>query len=150
MLSLDSARRFGDQWAIAMTTTHLGHVDLATGRIDAARALFAESAEVFQAIGNPLYLAWCLEGLAGIAVADERWEVAAQLCAARDAVLVKIYAVLPPMNRAGYRHTLATLDNALGAAGVAAACKSAQDMPLADLIATAQVSRWAGSGPKAV
>jgi hypothetical protein len=66
--------------------TQLGHAELAAGRIEAARILFTEGAEVFQAIGNPLYLTWCLEGLAGIAVADQRWELAAQEPELADAV----------------------------------------------------------------
>lgn len=136
-IALDSARRYADQWGIAMSTTQLGHVELAAGRIDVARALFAESAGVFQAIGNPLYLAWCLEGLAGIAVADKRWTRAAQLCAAREALLAKIAGDLQPMNPPGHEHTLATVDRELGATGIAVARNSAQDVPLAELIAAA-------------
>lgn len=137
IIALDSARRYADQWGIAMSTTHLGHVELAAGRIDAARALFAESAAVFQAIDNPLYLAWCLEGLAGIAVADKRWTRAAQLCAARETLLAKIAGDLQPMNPPGHEHTLATVDRELGATGIAVARNSAQDVPLAELIAAA-------------
>lgn len=137
-IGLDSARRYADQWGIAMSTTHLGHVELAARRIDAARALFTESADVFQAIGNPLYLAWCLEGLAGVAVADDKWHLAAQLCAARETLLVEIGGALPPMNRPGHQHTLTAVDEALGATGIAAARESTQVIPLADLIASAQ------------
>ena len=31
-----------------------------------AGSLLAESAALFRAIGNPLYLPWCLEGLAAV------------------------------------------------------------------------------------
>jgi hypothetical protein len=36
------------------------------------------------AIGNPLYVPWCLEGLAGVAAARGEWPRAARLCGARD------------------------------------------------------------------
>jgi len=130
-----------------MALTQLGHAELAAGRIEAARILFTEGAEVFQAIGNPLYLAWCLEGLAGIAVADQRWELAAQLDAARDNVLARIGAQLRPMHPAGYRQTLSAVDNALGATGIAAARKIAQDIPSRDLIAAVRPTR--GTHPRA-
>ena len=145
--SLDTARRYADQWSVAMALTQLGHAELAAGRIEAARILFTEGAEVFQAIGNPLYLAWCLEGLAGIAAADRRWDLAAQLDAARDNLLTRIGAQLPPMHPAGYRQTLSAVDNALGATGIAAARKIAQDIPSRDLIAAVRPTR--GTHPRA-
>lgn len=42
------------------------------------------------------------------------------------------------MNRPGHQHTLTAVDEALGATGIAAARKSTQVIPLADLIASAQ------------
>jgi hypothetical protein len=130
-----------------MALTQLGHAELAAGQIEAARTLFTEGAEVFQAIDNPLYLAWCLEGLGGIAVADQRWELAAQLDAARDNLLTRIGAQLRPMHPAGYRQTLSAVDNALGATGIAAARKIAQDIPSRDLIAAVRATR--GTHPHA-
>jgi predicted ATPase/DNA-binding XRE family transcriptional regulator len=131
--ALATARRFDDLWGIAMSTTQLGHVELADGRPERARPLFLEAANLFQAIGNPMYLSWCLEGLAGVAVTDGRMRLAAQLCAARDDVLARTAARLPPMNPPGYQHIVSTLDNALGA-DPAAADESTQDRPLATLL----------------
>lgn len=128
--SLASARRYADLWGVAMSATQLGHVELAAGRIDRARALFLESADDFQAIGNPLYVSWCLEGLAGVAVADRRLQLAAELCAARDGVLVRISAVLPPMYPPGYRQTLSTVDTELRAGRNAVA----RQRPLEELL----------------
>ena len=78
-----------------MSLALLGHVELADGEIGRAAALLTESAELLRAIGNPLYLPWCLEGLAGVAAARGQWERAAQLCGARDAIRASRAAPLP-------------------------------------------------------
>lgn len=67
--SLDLARRYDDRWGQAMSLTLLGHVDVAAGDAARARTLFAEAADQLHVIGNLLYISWCLEGLAGVAVA---------------------------------------------------------------------------------
>ncbi|MDP4506983.1 ATP-binding protein [Nonomuraea turcica] len=131
--SLVTARRFADQWAIAMSTNQLGHAELALGRIGQAHALFAESAAVFQAIGNPIYLSWCLEGLAGVAADRGRHDLAAQLCAAREALLDRLGSRMPPMHPAGHTHTLDAIRAALGADSVAAG----SSQPISELIRSA-------------
>jgi hypothetical protein len=115
--------------------TLLGHVELATGRVEPARQRFPESASVLRAIGNPLFLSWCLEGLAGVAVARGQCAVAARLCAARDDLLSTLSAALPPAHPDGYRRTLATIDSQLGSAGVTAARESVRGVPLEELMA---------------
>ncbi|KAA9159325.1 helix-turn-helix domain-containing protein [Amycolatopsis acidicola] len=102
-LSLASARRYEDLWATAMSTTLLGHVELAGGRLGEARELLAESRVLFERIGNPMYLSWCLEGLAALAIADGEWARAASLCAQREELLARLDARLPPMNAVGFR-----------------------------------------------
>jgi hypothetical protein len=138
--SLATARRFDDLWSTAMATTGLGHVELADGRVEHARALFLESADLFENIGNPLYLSWCLEGLAGIAVTDGRHRLASQLCAARDGVLARTAAKLPPMDPPGYQHVLSTLQKTLGADSSVAG-EPARDSPLATLLTAMRVTR---------
>lgn len=107
-----------------------------------AQQALAESAAVFQAIGNPLYLSWCLEGLAGVAAARGRCAIAARLCAARDALLTSLSATLPPAHPAGYRRTLAKIEHELGPGGVAAARESARGIPIDDLISAALSGRF--------
>jgi tetratricopeptide (TPR) repeat protein len=120
--SLRIARVFNDRWTIAISTTQLGHLALGEHRLEPARAHFSESARIFQEIGNPIYLSWCIEGLAAIAVADGRINIAAKLCAAREALLERLGSRLPPMVPDAYAKTLA------------AAGKSATVEPLPDLI----------------
>lgn len=133
--ALETARRLADQWSIAMSTTLLGQLRLTTGEIERARTLLLESADAFQIIGNPIYLSWCLEGLAGVAVAEQRFDLAAELCAAHDALLARIAAKLPPMHPSAYQQTISTMNTALGTADVTTA--TTQHRPLDELIATA-------------
>src|SRR5581483_487081 len=93
--SLEPARRYADLWSTAMATVLLGHIELAAGRIEEARAYLAESAGIFQSIGNAIYVSWCLEGLAGLALADGRTELAGKLCGARQAFLDRLASQLP-------------------------------------------------------
>ncbi|MGH9182550.1 MAG: ATP-binding protein [Acidimicrobiales bacterium] len=111
--SLTLARRYDDRWSSAMSLTLLGHVELADDDVARARELFAEAATGFHAIGNLMYLPWCLEGLAGVAARRGHHERAAELDGAREAVRVQVGMLLPPAHPAGYEETLATVRNAL-------------------------------------
>lgn len=92
-----------------------------------------------------LYLAWCLEGIAGIAATDGRWTHAAQLCAARETVLTRIGADLPPLHPARYGQLLDSIDQALGTDAVAAARPSSDDLlPLDTLVAMTRARRSDG------
>jgi hypothetical protein len=93
-----------------MAATQLGHVELAAGRPDIAQDLFTESSQVFDAIGNPLYVAWCLEGVAGVAAAEGRWGEAAEACAAREVLLAEIGQTLPYLHPAAYHRVLAVVE----------------------------------------
>jgi hypothetical protein len=88
-----------------MSLMLLGHVDLAEGDDTHAHAVLAEAASLFQATGNMVYLAWCLEGLAGRAAARGDYERAAELDGARDALRNQIGVFIPPVHPAGYRQT---------------------------------------------
>ena len=119
--TLTILRQYDDRWARAMTLVILGQVELAAGDLACAAPLLVESATLFQAIGNPLYLSWSLEGLAGVATARGEWERAAQLCGARDALRERLGALLPPAHPDGYARTLAAVRAALGEAAFVAA-----------------------------
>lgn len=72
-----------------------------------AQALLAGAASLFADTGNPMYVPWCLEGLAGVAAAREDPGRVAELDGARDALRAQIGVLLPPMHPAGYARTLA-------------------------------------------
>lgn len=120
--SLEPARRYEDQWSTAMALVMLGHIELAAQQIQAAQPYLAEAADIFDTIGNAIYLSWCLEGLAAVAVADDRLDLAAQLNGARDTLLKRLESHLPPCNPPAFAQTLAT------------AGTTAPQAPLAELI----------------
>jgi len=112
--SLAILDRSDERWGRAMSLVLLGHIELADGDTGRARALLLESAALHQAIGNPHFVPWCLEGLAGVAAAEGEWERAGRLCGAHDALRAVRTAPLPPAHLDGYARTLASVRVALG------------------------------------
>jgi len=133
--ALATVRRHEHRWAQAVTLTLLGHVELASGAVGRAQTLFVESAELFQAIGTPLFVPWLMEGLAGVAAAQGRLEHAGLLCGARDAEHAPHGTSLPPANPVGYAHTVATVRAALGEEAFARARARGGELPLERVIA---------------
>jgi predicted ATPase/DNA-binding XRE family transcriptional regulator len=128
--SLALLPRYDDRWGRAMSLAVLGHVELADGETGRAETQLTESAALLQAIDTPLYLPWCLEGLAGVAATRGQWERAAQLCAAREALCEQLGFPLPPANQVAYERTLASIRAALGDDGFATAQATGREMPL--------------------
>ncbi|MDQ6603516.1 MAG: tetratricopeptide repeat protein [Chloroflexota bacterium] len=112
--ALATFRQHEDPWGQAMALTILGHAELAMGDPGGAARHLSEAATVFQAIGNRWFLPWCLEGLAGVAVARGRAVDAALLCGARDALRERLNSSQPPMDPDGYARTLAAIRATLG------------------------------------
>ena len=104
-----------------MSLMLLGHLRLAEGDQDRARAELIESAGLFTSTGNMVYLPWCLEGLAAVAAAGGRFERAAEIVGARDALRAQTGVLLPPVHPAGYEPMLEVVRDRLGEAGLAAA-----------------------------
>jgi transcriptional regulator with XRE-family HTH domain len=127
--SLVVARRYDDQWSSAMSLTLLGHLRPAEGDPERARAELAEAAALFAATGNLVYLPWCLEALAAVAVAGSELTRAAELTGARDALRAQTGALVPPVHRAAYEQMLDVARSGLGEAGFAAHGKLAHLAP---------------------
>ena len=113
--------RFDDPWNRAMSLVLLAHAELAEDQAGRAATLLAESAEIYHAIGNLLYVPWCLEGLAEVAAAQGEWERAARFCGARDALRARLGSPIPPCHPEGYARMLASVRAAIGETGFAAA-----------------------------
>jgi predicted ATPase/DNA-binding XRE family transcriptional regulator len=135
--SLDVAREYDDQWCEAMSLMLLGHQRLADGEPARARAELTESAALFQATGNIVYLAWCLEGLAGVAAAEGDLDRAAEIAGGREALRARTGVLLPPVYRAAWERMLATVRDGLGEAGFDEAHGRLADRPPLDVIAAA-------------
>ena len=131
--------RHDDAWQQAMDLTLLGVVELADGRWQRARELLLEGARLFRDIGNPLFLSWSLEGLAGVASEAGHPDLVARLCGAREAHQRRVGSSLGPVYAAGYERTLAAARAAMGEVAFDRASKYGQQEPLEDLLA--EVSR---------
>jgi tetratricopeptide (TPR) repeat protein len=136
--SLDVAREYEDRWSEAMSLMLLGHQRLADGDPGRARSGLTEAAALFQATGNMVYLAWYLEGLAGVAAAEHRLDRAAEIAGGRDALRVQTGVLLPPVYPAAWERTLATVRDGLGAAAFDEARGRLADRPPPDIIAAAR------------
>jgi predicted ATPase/transcriptional regulator with XRE-family HTH domain len=137
--ALAPLRQHGDCHGQALVLTFLGHVALSEGDSAEAHACLIESAGLFQEIGNPLYLPWCLEGLAGLAAEQGNWERAAGLHGARHCLRAALGSELPAANPASYASTLARSREALGGDAFARACESGDARPLAETLAEAGI-----------
>ncbi len=96
-----------------MSLTLLGHVELARGADERAAELLTEAAIVFQAIGNLMYLPWCLEGLVAVAAASGEYERGAYLLGACEAVRRRSGVFVPPIHPAAHARALARVRDAL-------------------------------------
>jgi hypothetical protein len=92
-------------------------------------------------IGNPLYLPWCLEGMAGVASGREDWILAARIAGARDALQGSLGVQVPPADPAAHERTLARTREALGETAFTAAYGAGRAMPPADAIAACGPAR---------
>ncbi|MFL5760008.1 MAG: ATP-binding protein [Thermomicrobiales bacterium] len=137
--TLELLSRYDDRWSRAMSLTLLGHVELAAGDSTRAADLFAESAPLFEVISNPLYMSWCLEGLAGVAAARGRWTLTARLYGVRDALCERLGLGVPPADPASYTSTLARGRAELGEDAFTAAYTDGRSMSRDHVLAEAGV-----------
>jgi non-specific serine/threonine protein kinase len=112
--SLAMRRAFGDRRGIASSLKSLG--DLATIRGDGweAEARYGEALTIQHELGHKQGIASCLEGLADVAVSQSRWERAARLLGAADAIRGATGCPLPPQERSDHERTLVRVKKELG------------------------------------
>ena len=135
--ALIAVRAHDDRHGQALVLTLLGHVALSEGNPRESQACLSESASLFQAIGNPLYLPWCLEGLAGLAAEQGCWEQAAGLSGARDALRAALGSNVPAADPVRYAQTLTRSREALGGDAFARAFEVGGTRSLAGTLAVA-------------
>jgi hypothetical protein len=100
------------------------------GDDDRATALYKESLTLYRELGNKHGLAECLEGLAGVAVAQWQLERAARLLGAAETLREVTGAPLSPGERARYDRDVSAGRVGLGEAAFAAAWAMGKAMPL--------------------
>jgi hypothetical protein len=89
-----------------------------------------------------VYMAWCLEGLAGVAAEEGDLDRAAEIAGGRDALRDQTGVLLPPVYPAAWERMLTTVRDGLGAAEFAAAHARLEGRPPPEIIAAA-----VGTGP---
>ncbi len=100
--------------AFSWTLRNLGYVDLAQGNPAAAISRLGEALGLFHRRGERLGVACCVAGLAGASAAIGRYERAARLLGAAQALLDALGMRLAPADSLAYEHTLAATCTALG------------------------------------
>jgi predicted ATPase/transcriptional regulator with XRE-family HTH domain len=141
-------QQYDDPWNRAMSLVLLAQVNLADGETEDARALLVESAAIYRAIGNLLYVPWCLEGLAGVAAAQGEWKRAARLCGAREALCARLGSPISPCHPEGYASTLASIQTALGDVAFAATYAEGEAIPVEVVLADAATTSHDGERQK--
>lgn len=106
----------GDPRGIAKMTVGLADVDLNSGDHGAARTLYEEALALLRDVDDKWWMAWCLEGMAGVAVAQKLPRRAAWLFGAADAVRGAIDVPRPLGFRSYCERDLAAARDSLGEA----------------------------------
>ena len=93
--SLELYRQLKSDPGASSALNNLGRIYLRQDRPDLAKDSFKEGLLIGQRSGNTWYIALCIEGLAGVAVAKRRWQLAARLYGSVDAMTIAGGFVLP-------------------------------------------------------
>ncbi len=133
--ALDIVRRLGDRWGQAMILALQGHLELVSGRREIARDCFSVAAALYAEIGNLLYLPWCIEGFAGIAVVENAVDDAAFLLGAREVMLDIVGRGLPPADPPGLMMVQELVRAAIGDFALSDAYRMGQSLSQDDVVA---------------
>ncbi|MDQ3496322.1 MAG: tetratricopeptide repeat protein [Actinomycetota bacterium] len=127
--SLALLREMADKWQLARITGWLGMVTVYNSDDhDAAARFLKESLALNREIGSWEYVAYCLEGFAGLAGARTQGARAARLWGAAEALRETISAPLPPADRPDYDRSMATARAHLGEVPFAVAWEGGKAM----------------------
>lgn len=118
----------GDPRGIAKMTVALADVSLNSGDYEVASALYEEALTILRDVDDRWWLAWCLEGVAGAAVAYDFPERAARLFGAAEALRAAIGASRPTGFRSYFERDLAAARNSLDEAAFENAWEEGQAM----------------------
>jgi non-specific serine/threonine protein kinase len=118
-MRLDQER--GDEWGIAVTTLNLGVAHLELDEADRAAVLINLAVQSFVELGDLDGVAEAIEGLAGLAVAEDRFVRAARLGGAADSLRRTLGIPIPDIDRVRLDRWLSEPRNKLGDDGFQAA-----------------------------
>jgi predicted ATPase/class 3 adenylate cyclase len=129
-LSIDFGRSSGDRLFLSTSLMNSAHIHLKRANVDLAYELLAESLETFGALGMHWGVAYTLIGLAGVAAARGRSDIAVTLLAAVDAWFGGTGIQIQPADRADFDQYLAGARSALDQIAFARAWEKGQTLTL--------------------
>jgi predicted ATPase/DNA-binding SARP family transcriptional activator len=132
-----AADNLGDRIDYLWNRVRLGYVALREGNLTEARRFFAESARDFQRHKEPGGVAFTLEGVAGLSIAEEQPELAAHLIGWADATREKFYDSRPFIEQADVDKIVAACLANMGEVAFSDAYDEGQKMSLDEAVAHA-------------
>jgi predicted ATPase/transcriptional regulator with XRE-family HTH domain len=124
-----------DTGSLARSLLHLGLTLRERGDLGRAQRVLADSLTLHRERGNYGAVAWCLEGLAGVACARRQLDRSAWLYGAAEALREAIGCPLSPGRHGTFDRDVATIRAALGDEALMAAWEAGRATPLEHLIA---------------
>ncbi|HEY7122373.1 MAG TPA: tetratricopeptide repeat protein [Ktedonobacterales bacterium] len=146
---LAHARKIGLTWGIANSLVSLGHIAREQGDHQRALVLYREGLALHQTMGNNVWIAWCLEGMAATLCDLRQFERAARLCGIADALRASTRALRPPAEQEHYEQLLARVREALGEEAFASVWAAGDALSLKEAVIAAQAEsglQQSGSG----
>lgn len=131
------ARTLRDNGSLARSLLHLGLTLRESGDLDRAVTLLRESLVLQQERGNVGAIAWCLEILAGIAVARGEAERSAYLYGVAEMARETIGAPIPTGRRASYQRDVAATRAGLAESEFTRVWAAGRSAPLPEVISSA-------------
>lgn len=111
--TLAVARQSGSLWGEAVTETLLGLLEFARSQYQEARGHYRQALALFRRMGSDVHLAWCLEGVAALNVAEGQFSRAVELGAGAEALRAREHAPRPVGEQQSFERTLAACHEAL-------------------------------------
>lgn len=133
--SYRTARERGVPMEEAMAIAVKGHLALARNDVALARQYLVDGATRLHALDNRQQLPGCLEGMIGVAAAEERWDAAAHLCGMREQLLEQLGSSIAPLCPDAYDSAIAAARSALGETSFQAAVTEGRTLSLERAIA---------------
>lgn len=127
-------RTQGNQFLVASEAGNLSMVERQLGNLDAAESLSRESLQISESIGDRFNTPFVFSGLASIATERGRFERAATLVGAAEALMEAQHMAWPPDERPHYERLLADLPNAMGSADFERTRATGHSMATADAV----------------
>lgn len=119
---------------MAVSLSNLGGIACDQGDYAAARSLQVEALATAREIGDRRMTAYCLEGLAAVALGQEQSDRAARLFGAAAALREEIGCPLTPVEAAGEENQVSRLRQALGEEAFTAAWQAGEAMALEEAV----------------